>query len=121
MIEKRYGKYIRDDGDAPLRALFESKTETFTETFWGGTREVRENIGGPNGRLTRYPHHAGDLTELSPEFRPAISPIIAPVQIPVPAAGKDHLRVERLHVHHPHGRIGWDRQGEIIPGHAGIV
>ena len=35
MIEKHYGRYIRDDGDAPLRALFESKTETFTETFGG--------------------------------------------------------------------------------------
>ncbi len=29
MIQERYGKYILDDGDAPLRALFEGETETF--------------------------------------------------------------------------------------------
>ena len=43
MIEQNYGKYIRDDGDAPLRAYVENpktdqneeKTETFPETFPG--------------------------------------------------------------------------------------
>ncbi len=29
MIQERYGMYILDDRDAPLRALFEGKTETF--------------------------------------------------------------------------------------------
>jgi integrase len=41
MIQQNYGKYIRDDGDAPLRAYVENpkteqneeETETFTETF----------------------------------------------------------------------------------------
>jgi hypothetical protein len=33
MIERNYGKYIRDDGDAPLRALFAAQSETLTETF----------------------------------------------------------------------------------------
>jgi len=29
MIERNYGKHIRDDGDAPLRALLEAQPETF--------------------------------------------------------------------------------------------
>jgi len=29
MIERNYGRHIRDDGDAPLRALFAAQTETF--------------------------------------------------------------------------------------------
>ena len=41
MIQEHYGKYIRDDGDAPLRAYVETskpdvsneKTGTFSETF----------------------------------------------------------------------------------------
>jgi hypothetical protein len=33
MIERNYGKFIRSDGDAPLRALLKGKTETFTETL----------------------------------------------------------------------------------------
>ena len=50
MIEQNYGKYIRDDGDAPLRAYVENsktdqneeKTETFTETF----SDERANFAG---------------------------------------------------------------------------
>ena len=32
MIEERYGKYTLDDGDAPLRALFEGETVTSERT-----------------------------------------------------------------------------------------
>ena len=39
MIERNYGKHIRDDGDAPLRALLEAKPETLTETFEGAPNE----------------------------------------------------------------------------------
>jgi hypothetical protein len=39
MIEQNYGKYIRDDGDAPLRAYVENpktdQNEEKTETFPG--------------------------------------------------------------------------------------
>ena len=49
MIERNYGKYILDDGDVPLRALFGSKTETLTETFNEGEvteqSQLPENIG----------------------------------------------------------------------------
>lgn len=43
MIETHYGKYIRDDGDAPLRALLESKSETPSETFLGEKKMWRQN------------------------------------------------------------------------------
>jgi hypothetical protein len=33
MIEKHYGRYIRDDGDAPLREHVAGKSETLGETF----------------------------------------------------------------------------------------
>ncbi len=36
MIERHYGRYIKDDGDAPLRALLERKSETLNETFLTG-------------------------------------------------------------------------------------
>ncbi len=49
MIETRYGKYIRDDGDAPLRALVESKTETFTETLGGESRKSLKSVVIPPG------------------------------------------------------------------------
>ncbi len=49
MIEKRYGKYISDDGDAPLRALFESKTETFTETLGGESGKLLKTLVVPTG------------------------------------------------------------------------
>ncbi len=49
MIENRYGKYIRDDGDAPLRALFGSKTETFTETFGGESGKLLKSMVVPTG------------------------------------------------------------------------
>jgi integrase len=49
MIERNYGRFIRDDGDAPLRALLEGQTETLGETFKGTERvedsEVVEDIG----------------------------------------------------------------------------
>ncbi len=49
MIEKHYGRYIRDDGDAPLRALLRVKTETFTETFSGDQRKSLNNMVSPRG------------------------------------------------------------------------
>ncbi|MCZ6546729.1 MAG: hypothetical protein O6837_01240, partial [Deltaproteobacteria bacterium] len=56
MIEKHYGRYIRDDGDAPLRALFESKTETFTETFGVESGKLLKSVVVPTGpRPERYP------------------------------------------------------------------
>jgi len=36
MIERHYGRYIKDDGDAPLRALLERESETLNETFLTG-------------------------------------------------------------------------------------
>jgi len=45
MIEKHYGRYIKDDGDAPLRAILEAETETFTETFSGEDQEKRVSVG----------------------------------------------------------------------------
>jgi hypothetical protein len=39
MIERNYGRHIRDDGDAPLRALLEAQAETSTETFEGAGDE----------------------------------------------------------------------------------
>jgi len=49
MIEKHYGRYIRDDGDAPLRALLGVKTETFTETFSGYQRKSLIKLASPRG------------------------------------------------------------------------
>ncbi len=40
MIQERYGKSILDDGDAPLRALFEEKTETFGGTSGKALKRV---------------------------------------------------------------------------------
>ncbi len=45
MIEKHYGRYIKDDGDAPLRAILGVKNETFTETFSGEDQEKRVSVG----------------------------------------------------------------------------
>ncbi len=49
MIERNYGRYIRDDGDAPLRALLQAQTETLTETCEGDKSveqpQVSENAG----------------------------------------------------------------------------
>jgi integrase len=49
MIEERYGRYIRDDGDALLRALSQTKTETFTETFEGERGKSGKNMVVPTG------------------------------------------------------------------------
>ena len=54
MIEERYGKYILDDGDAPLRALFEGETETISETLEGTSGKPLKTVVVPNGMLTRY-------------------------------------------------------------------
>jgi integrase len=57
MIEEHYGKYIRDDGDALLRAYVErfevhgdgEKTGTFSETFFDARPKYRENLASPTG------------------------------------------------------------------------
>ena len=50
MIEKHYGRYIKDDGDAPLRALFEGKTVTFAETFSSEDQKTRVSVGNQERR-----------------------------------------------------------------------
>ena len=37
IVERNYGRHIRDDGDAPLRALLEAQTETLTPKPCGGS------------------------------------------------------------------------------------
>ncbi len=54
MIEKHYGRYIKDDGDAPLRALFELKTETFTETFEGESGKSLKSMVVPTGFIPAF-------------------------------------------------------------------
>ncbi len=49
MIEKHYGRYIRDDGDAPLRALQEAKSETFSETFSDYPPKSLNSLASPTG------------------------------------------------------------------------
>jgi len=49
MIEKHYGRYIRDDGDAPLRALQGTKTETFPETFSDYPPNSLNSLVSPTG------------------------------------------------------------------------
>ncbi len=45
MIEKHYGRYIKDDGDAPLRALLGVETVTFAETFSSENQEPKVSVG----------------------------------------------------------------------------
>jgi hypothetical protein len=57
MIQEHYGKYIRDDGDALLRAYVQApkpqslkeETETFTETFLGELSNSATLLGVPDG------------------------------------------------------------------------
>ncbi len=49
MIEECNGIYFGNDGDTPLRALFEAKTETFTETFGGTSGKPLKNMVVPTG------------------------------------------------------------------------
>ena len=64
MIEKHYGRYIKNDSREQLGRLFAAKTETFTETLPMGTddeaNEVFENATGRewSGRvdLNHRPH-----------------------------------------------------------------
>ena len=44
MIERNYGRHIRDDGDAPLRALLEAQTETLPETLWKTSHHTAPEI-----------------------------------------------------------------------------
>ncbi len=61
MIEKHYGKYIRNDADEQLDKLLGAKTETLTETLRRtaegqhsqDTENVREKVGGPTWIRTR--------------------------------------------------------------------
>jgi len=45
MIEKHYGRYIKDDGDAPLRALLGVETVTFAGTFLSEDQETKVSVG----------------------------------------------------------------------------
>ncbi len=49
MIERHYGRYTKDDGDAPLRALQEAKSETFSETFGGESGKLLKSKMVPTG------------------------------------------------------------------------
>jgi hypothetical protein len=57
MLQENYGKYIRDDGDALLRAYVESEkrdsveeeTETFTETFSSVSANYASSLASPTG------------------------------------------------------------------------
>jgi len=61
MIEKHYGKYIRNDADEQLVRLIGAKTETLGETVEGRTgtedseptEKIREDVGGPTWTRTR--------------------------------------------------------------------
>jgi len=53
MIEKHYGRYIKDDGDAPLRDLLGAKSETLGETLSTVTRGIRRQEVG-NSREERW-------------------------------------------------------------------
>jgi integrase len=61
MIEKHYGKYIRNDADEQLARLIGAKTETLGETVEGRTgkedsepsEKTREQVGGPTWIRTR--------------------------------------------------------------------
>ncbi len=53
MIEKHYGRYIKGDGDAPLRDLLGAKSETLGETLLTVTRGKRRQVAG-NSREERW-------------------------------------------------------------------
>ncbi len=63
MIEKHYGRYIKDDGDAPLRAILGAETVTFAETFLGEEQKTVVSVGDQkeedwSGRLDLKPDSA---------------------------------------------------------------
>lgn len=49
MIEHNYGKYIRHDGDAPLRAYVENQNEEQTETLPGERTNYAGTLVVPTG------------------------------------------------------------------------
>ena len=54
MIEKHYGKYIRNDVDEQLERLLGTvKTEIPTETFRDESANYAKNVGGPTWIRTR--------------------------------------------------------------------
>jgi len=53
MIEKHYGRYIKGDGDAPLRDLLGAKSETLGETLLTVTRGKRRQVAG-NSREEKW-------------------------------------------------------------------
>jgi hypothetical protein len=59
MIERNYGRHIRDDGDAPLRALLEAQPETFPETLRRVSDEAELQVLEKNGATRRS--RTGDL------------------------------------------------------------
>ncbi len=55
MIERHYGWYIKDDGDAPLRALLERESETLNETFLTGGEKYLGFMVIPTGLEPVFP------------------------------------------------------------------
>ena len=63
MIQDHYGRYIRDDGDALLRAYveqpkldaLEEKTGTFSETFSSEVYNYRNQLVVPTGIEPVFP------------------------------------------------------------------
>jgi hypothetical protein len=57
MIQEHYGRYVRDDGDALLRAYVEKpkltakkqKTETFAGTFSSAASKYQNTLASPTG------------------------------------------------------------------------
>ena len=49
MIQQNYGKYIRDDGDAVLRASLKGQKRTETETFPGERTNYPGSLVVPTG------------------------------------------------------------------------
>ncbi len=51
MIEKHYGRFIKDDGDAPLRAILGAETVTFAETFLSEDQKTRVSVGNAREKI----------------------------------------------------------------------
>jgi len=56
MIEKHYGKYVRNDGDAPLRGPLGAKSETLGETFDNETPPERVQVVVNSKKEVKWAH-----------------------------------------------------------------
>jgi integrase len=85
MIERNYGRYILDDGDAPLRALLKAQTETLTETLKADEMvkpsQVPENFGATRrsrtGDLLITNRRTVAIETENTQTTPAVSPVRA--------------------------------------------